>query len=190
MTITATVPKNPYTASGSGVFIYSFKISDAADMTVYLDGVQILTGFVVDGVGSETGGTVTITPTPTNGVKVLLARKTGLNQGTDWKANDPDPAESKENAFDKAMSISQEQNEILARTPQYKITETTNVQPRIDPVIVGSFARGKNSNGDIDWALPVPTGALSIPVSLAQGGTGSNFASIIALAKGLGLALW
>lgn len=191
MTITATVPKKAYTAGGvSSVFAYPFKISAATDILVYYNGALLSAGIVVDGVGSVTGGNVTITPIPPNGTKILLVRSTTRSQGTDWTANDPDPAESKENAFDKAMSIDQEQDEILARTPAYKVDGTfVTLPPTIDTPVVGQFVQFKDALGNLGAAVPALGTALSNPVSIGQGGTGINAASIAALLKSLGAAI-
>src|SRR5215467_14349504 len=115
MTITAAVPKNLYTASGSNnVFPYTFKIFDATELIVLINGIQIGSGYTVDGIGSSSGGNVTITTgNPVNGTKIALYSRTILSQATDWSANDPDPAESKENAFDKLTKVAQEVREQL-----------------------------------------------------------------------------
>lgn len=188
MTITAISPKKGYTAAGGNTFAYPFKIADVADMLVYQNGILVVTGLSISGAGDPNGGVVTITPTPANGDKILLVRRTTRNQGTNWGPNDPDPAEAKENAFDKSMSVDQEQDEQLGRTPSYPISEVTQVNPTIDVPIVGKFARAKNSNGDVDWADPVVGGGLSVPVSLAQGGTGLAASSVASLLQSLGAA--
>lgn len=190
MTIPAQVPKNSYTASGSPTFIYAFKITDASELLVYVDGLQVVSGLTVTGIGNSAGGTVTISPTPANGLNVTLLRGTIRAQSTDWTANDPDPAEAKEQAFDRGMAIQQEQDEILNRTPQYKPTNSGILTPKIDTPDVGKFATAKDAAGNIGWATPVPSGSLNNPVSLAQGGTGASYASRAALVKGLGLAIW
>lgn len=191
MTITATVPKKAYTASGGASFAYPFKISAATDLLVYYNGAQILVGFTVDGIGSVTGGNVTFAVTPPNGTKILLVRATTRSQGTDWTANDPDPAESKENAFDKAISIDQEQDEILARTPSYKVDGTfVTLPPTIDTPVVGQFVQFKDALGNLGAAVPALGTALSNPVSLGQGGTGIAAGSRAALLASLGIARW
>src|SRR6266446_5733846 len=124
MTVTAVVPKNSYVATGGTSFPYTFKIFDATEMIVYVDSVQVTTGFTVDGIGSSSGGNVTFSVAPTNGAKILLVRSTIRSQATDWSANDPDPAESKENAFDKLTNIVQEVNEALGRIPTLPISTT------------------------------------------------------------------
>src|SRR5262245_267025 len=114
MTITAVVPRKAYTADGVGTaFTYPFKIIDASEIQVYVNGVLTVSGYMVSGVGDPSGGSVTFTIAPSNGASIILARSTALAQNTDWTANDPDPAESKEQAFDKAMAINQEQAEAL-----------------------------------------------------------------------------
>jgi hypothetical protein len=190
MTVTAVTPKNAYTAAGSPVFPYTFTIFDATEVLVYYNGAQILTGFTVDGVGTVGGGNVTLSPTPPNGTKILLVRQTIRAQGTDWTANDPDPAESKERAFDKAMNIDQEQDDILTRTPQYDVANASIVAPRIATPVVGQFLQFADAAGNIAAAVPALGTALSNPVALTQGGTGLNVASIDLLMQSLGASRW
>lgn len=189
MTITATVPKKGYVASGGGSFAFPFKVAQAADLSVYRNGVLLTTGVAITGLGDPNGGVVTITPTPAIGDAIWLVRTTVRAQGTDWTANDPDPAESKENAFDKAMSIDQEQDELLVRIPSFAFDNGNILSPKIDTPVPGSFAQAKDNLGNIGWATPVPSGSLSNPVSFAQGGTSGAYANANALAQGLGLEL-
>lgn len=74
------------------VFPYGFKITDAADLEVSLDGVVTTIGFTVSGVG-ESSGNVTFSVAPANGTKVLLSlnpilrRTTDIQQFGDWMAS-------------------------------------------------------------------------------------------------------
>lgn len=76
MTVPVQIPTIQYIASGttSGPFAYPFKISDQGDLQVYLNGVLQTSGYVVTGVGVESGGDVTFGAILTAGTKVLLKR--------------------------------------------------------------------------------------------------------------------
>lgn len=189
MTITATVPKKGYVASGGNSFAFPFKVASASDLLVYRNSVLLTTGVTINGLGDPNGGVVVITPTPSVGDTIWLVRATVRSQGTDWTANDPDPAESKENAFDKAMSIDQEQDELLVRIPSFAFDNPNVLSPRIDAPVTGKFAQAKDSFGNIGWATPaVGVGTLSDPVSFAQGGTSGSYANRAALLQGLQVA--
>lgn len=186
MTLTATVPKKGYTSAGETVFAIPFQFADIGDIDVYVNGALITVGFVITGAGIPTGGLCTFAAATTPGDKILLVRSTTRNQGTNWSANDPDPAESKEQAFDKAMGIDQEQDEQLSRTPTYRIDNTLIVAPMIDTPDVGKFATAKDSLGNIGWAVPAAPGSLNNPVSLIQGGTGFAASTLAGLLQSLG----
>lgn len=194
MTITGTAVKFPYTGNGvTTIFPFTGRLQNASEMTVYIAGVLQVGGYVVSfGTIPPYNGSVTITPAPANGLAVLLVRSTPRTQATDWVENDPDPASSKEDAVDKLTNVAQEQDEAISRAPKYGVA--TTLTPLIDTPVgagdVGKFAQLKDVNGNIGFATPVTSGGLSNPVSIGQGGTGVAAASLAALAKAIGLALW
>lgn len=116
MTISTTTIKNSYSGDGSTTaFTYTFKITDQDDIDVIIrssDGTEttktITTHYTVSGVGNAGGGTVTFTSgnIPAATETVLLRRDTPQTQGTDLIENDPLPANTLEDAFDKLTSIS------------------------------------------------------------------------------------
>ena len=68
MAVPDQVPFNQYTASGvSASFTYSFKILDADQLLIKLDGVAQTTGFTVGGVAADAGGVVTFSAAPAAG---------------------------------------------------------------------------------------------------------------------------
>lgn len=73
------------TANGvTTVFPYSFMIADEADLTVELDGVVQTVGFTISGVGSPSGGNITFSVAPANGVNVLRYLDPVLSRDTDY----------------------------------------------------------------------------------------------------------
>lgn len=97
--------------SGNGVavnFTYPFKITDVADIRVYLyiDSTWVLqtatTHYTVSGIGNPGGGTVTfVTPPSAGSGNVRLLRRVQLTQLVDYILNDDFPAEVHEGALDK-----------------------------------------------------------------------------------------
>lgn len=73
------------TANGvTTVFPYSFMIADEADLTVELDGVVQTVGFTISGVGNPSGGNITFSVAPANGVNVLRYLDPVLSRDTDY----------------------------------------------------------------------------------------------------------
>ncbi len=117
MAVPDQVPFNQYTASGvSASFTYSFKILDADQLLIKLDGVAQTTGFTVGGVAADAGGVVTFSAAPAAGVLVELIRSTPASRSTDYAPNG-DLQESVLDAdFDRAYMALQEMQEQVDRT--------------------------------------------------------------------------
>lgn len=116
MTVSSTQVVVTYTGDGNTItFVYPFRILDAADLKVYLDGVLQSPGlYTVSGVGSVNGGTVTFNTAPPDvGVKVTLLRLMEETQLVDYQPFDAFPAETHEMALDKLTMLIQQQNELL-----------------------------------------------------------------------------
>lgn len=87
MTVTAQTPINTHVATGaSAVFGYDFLVRAASDMAVFLDDVELSAAdFSVSGVGTPSGGTVTLNVTPAAGVVVVTMRRSVLQRITDYQ---------------------------------------------------------------------------------------------------------
>jgi hypothetical protein len=86
MTVPVQDPINQSTANGStAVFPYQFLILDEDHLKVYLDDALVTSGFSVSGVGTETGGNVTFTTNPANGVLVTLLREVPAERTVDYQ---------------------------------------------------------------------------------------------------------
>jgi hypothetical protein len=115
------------------VFPYSCKITSANDLLVYLE--DTLTGFTtlktlatdysVSGVGSDTGGNVTMVAPPVVGTNVLIVRSTPRTQNTNYVEGDKFPASSHEAALDKLTAIVQEIDARLDRCLQIPLMDST-----------------------------------------------------------------
>jgi hypothetical protein len=134
MTISTTTIKNSYSGNGSTTtFNYTFKITDQDDIDVIIRSASgtetiktITTHYTVSGVGNSGGGSVVFTTgnIPASGETVLLRRSTPLTQGVDLIENDPLPANTLEDAFDKLTSINQELQEQADRSLKISRTNT------------------------------------------------------------------
>ncbi len=132
MTVSTTTNKVSYSGTGSQtVFAYTFKIFADGDLDVYIrdtNGTETLqtitTNYTVSGAGSDSGGNVTFVTAPGSTDTVVIQRKLGLTQGTDYVANDPFPAESHEDALDRLTFITQQIQEEVDRSIKASVTNT------------------------------------------------------------------
>jgi hypothetical protein len=160
MTISTTTIKNSYSGNGStSAFTYTFKITDQDDIEVLIrssNGTEttktITTHYTVSGVGNAGGGTVTFTSgnIPTSTETVVLRRATPQTQGLDLIENDPLPANSLEDAFDKLTSISQELQEEVDRSIKLSRTNTiTSTEFTVDAATRANKILAFDANGEI-----------------------------------------
>jgi len=109
--MTISNPNNTISHNGNGSslgFAYDFRVDNASDMWVYLDGQRQASGWNIDGLGEQNGGTVTFYTAPGNGVRIDLTRIVPLTQETDYAPYSSFPADSHEAALDKlTMAIQQ-----------------------------------------------------------------------------------
>ena len=120
MTVTTTTTTNTYTGDGTTTaFSFTFEILETTDIKVIVvttaTGVESVrsigtgsTNYAVTGTGNVNGGTVTFVTAPTASETVFLMRNMSFTQPTDYRTNDPFPAETHENALDRmALQIQQ-----------------------------------------------------------------------------------
>ncbi len=164
MTISTTTIKNSYSGNGSTTtFNYTFKITDQDDIDVIIrssSGTEttktITTHYTVTGVGNSGGGTVVFTAgnIPANNETVVLRRSTPLTQGVDLIENDPLPADTIENAYDKLTAIAQELQEQIDRSIKVSKTSTiTNPELTANASERAGKILGFDSNGDLDGTI-------------------------------------
>ena len=133
MTISTTIIKNSYDGDGSQLtFGYNFKVLAEADIEVIIraaDGTEtvktISTDYTVTGVGEPTGGNVVLLSAPTATQSVVIRRATEQTQTLDLVENDPFSAEAVEEAFDRAVAITQELQEEVSRS--IKLSRTNSI---------------------------------------------------------------
>ena len=117
MTVPVQIPFSASTANGvTTAFPYAFKITDADDLEVTVDGVVVTTGFTVTGVGEELGGTVVFSVAPANGKKIVRALKPVLRREIDYQQFGDWTAEIVNNDFDRIWLAIQylQQNDVRA----------------------------------------------------------------------------
>lgn len=130
MTISSTTNRVSYTGNGvTTAFAFGYKFLADADLKVYKDGTlqTITTHYTVSGAGSDSGGTVTFLAAPANGLEIVILRDPAITQGLDLVENDPLPAESVEDAFDKLTMIAQRLDDRIDRALILSDTETAAI---------------------------------------------------------------
>jgi len=135
MTISSTTLRNSYSGNGSTTaFAYTFPINSTSEISVIERSATGTETVKSEGSGSTnysivdngaSGGTVTMVTAPASGTTLVLLRNTTLTQETDYVANDPFPAETHEDALDKALMQAQELQEELDRS--FKVSKTNTI---------------------------------------------------------------
>lgn len=185
MTVSAQNPINRSTGNGvTTVFPYDFKISQAADIEVQVDGVvkTLNVDYTVSGVGNESGGNVTMTVAPANLTSVVRRRNMVLVRTTDYQDQGELPAATLDTDIDAAVLMIQQVNEKTERTlimPASVVGVSTEVpKPEATKVLAWNADGTGLENVDmiagqssLATALANSTG--SSLVGFAQSGTGA-----------------
>ena len=158
MTISTTIIKNSYSGDGSTtVFPYTFKISAEADIQVIIrasNGTEtvktLTTDYSVSGVGSASGGNVTMVTAPSATETLVIRRETTQTQTVDLVENDPFTAETVEGAFDKSIAVAQELQEEVDRSIKLSRTNTmTSTEFTVDAATRANKILAFDANGEI-----------------------------------------
>lgn len=177
MNINDVTARKEYVGNGvTTIFAYDFGIVSTSDIEVIVGGVvQTLgTHYSVSGAGVDAGGNVTFVTAPSNTVNVILLRKQPFSQLSVYQANEDFPAKRLETDLSKLGMISQQLREIVERCLKFGEPSLKRNQVVDDPII-GGLLRYKDSIGNIESILPssiVTGGAIGLPLTLTQGGTG------------------
>ena len=124
MTQTINDARDDYVGNNSiTIFAYTFRILDEdhvkvqviTDSTGAVVTKVLTTDYTVSGVGDAGGGNITFVTAPLTGETVVIIRNVPLNQLTDYRPNDPFPAETTEQTLDKLTQITQQLTESVKR---------------------------------------------------------------------------
>lgn len=179
MTVPSSTAKNTYTGNGSlTTYSYTFKIFDDDDIQVLVDDVvQTKTSdYTVTGVDADAGGTVVFTTAPSNGASIVLLRSMTFEQTFDYTENGVFPAESHEAALDKLVMMAQQLKEEITRTIKFSedVSDSTDTT---FPSLTGNQDKVLTVDTDelgVSWASLGDASTITLPVSVANGGTGST----------------
>lgn len=173
MTVSTLTSSNAYQANGvTTVFPYTFRIlvlSDLKISTFDSAGTEtpVASGFTVSGVGFESGGNVTFTNPPANGLTVLVYRDVPLVQPTDYKNQGPFYGRTHESSFDRAtMQIQQ----LFAASD--RALRVSKIDGPIADLLPASVRANKlmafDDLGDPTTALPVADSSTELRADLAS----------------------
>ena len=125
-----TARTGPYSGNGSTtVFAYDFRILDQTHIVVTLknaanvETVQTLTtNYTVSGVGTSTGGNITMGVAPASGEQLTFSRAVPQTQEVDLANRGGVQPEILEAAYDKLTQLSQDKVELLNRMPRFPVS--------------------------------------------------------------------
>ena len=158
MTISTTIIKVSYTGTGSQtVFPYTFKINAEADIQVIIrasNGTEtvktLTTDYTVSGVGSASGGNITMVSPPSSSETIVIRRNTTQTQTVDLVENDPFTAETVEGSFDKSVALAQELQEGVDRSIKLSRTNTmTSTEFTVDAATRANKILAFDGSGEI-----------------------------------------
>lgn len=186
MTLPTQSPDQYPTNGTQTVFSYTFKINQGEDLAVYLlnTATNIETELVLDsdytvtGVGNNGGGTIVTTSTYASGYRITIRRDIENVQDTSFGSNmNAIPSQAFEAGLDDVVmmvqKLEEQVNRALKGNPSTLLNYNSNVITYGDAVgkalLVGADG--------FEVGQIVAEGAISYPVTIAQGGTGSTSAA-------------
>jgi len=198
MTVSTTITRVAYAGDGSTVaFPVTFPFFDSEDLEVIervvATGAEATKSLASDyGVtgGNGAPGTVVAATPPAAAVQWIIRRRTPLTQLIDYTSNDSFPAESHEKGLDRGVLRDQEAAEELSRALRLPKTDSITLSTTLPSSVDRANRYLKfDASGNPIVAQDVAIGTLSLPVAIADGGTGATNAAGARAALGLaGLA--
>lgn len=190
MTVLTNDNRKDYNGDGVTTTPFSFPYYFLADtdltvvLTVVLTGVetpQVLnTDYTVSGAGDPNGGFIGFAVAPPVGTRVTILREIPVTQPADFVENDPLPAAIIERGYDRLTMIAQQLLEKFARSLLLPIGSTI-ANLVIPGYSAGKFWRWSSIEEKLENADITGLGAIGVPVSLPDGGTGANHANVASL---------
>lgn len=169
------------------VFPYGFKVTDAEDLAVTVDGVLQTSGYTVSGVGEDAGGDVTFSVAPANGAKIVRYLAPVLNRPTDYQQFGDWLAQVVNLDFDRLWLAIQtfQQNDVRA----LKLPIDTSVdQTLLEDAAGRSFkVVGFDAGGNVTLFGAVDNTLLAAQLASTESGKG---AALVGDDDGAGGSLW
>lgn len=191
MTVSSTTIKSRHDGNGvTTAFSTGFRFLDEDHLVVLLvssDGTEATqtlgSDYTVTGEGDKVG-TVTMTTAPASGETLVIYNDPDILQEVDYKENDAFPAETHEEALDLLTMQNLRQAEQLDRAIVLK--ESSSFSGLMVPDPEAGKALGWNDDEDALTNIELAdVSTITLPVSIANGGTGSTTAAAARTALGL-----
>lgn len=172
MTITTDTTKVIYNCNASTVeFDYTFRILVNADLQVVLYTIAtntetvltLTTDYTMDGAGDAGGGTVTTVSTYSSAYQIILKLDVDETQETDLQDNDPLPAATVENAWDKLTLLVKQITEQINRAVVQDASQTSQVTFPLQTDNAGLYLVTDGST--VDWGAITSTGTYTGDIS-------------------------
>lgn len=177
MSLSSPVSRVDYTANGSqSVYTFPFRIDDEDDLLVTVKDTAsppayttyaLTTNYTVSGVGSDSGGSVTLVAgNLTLNYKLTIRRKLTLIQPTDWSSQGPFSGATLEEQLDHVCMRLQQLQDEVNRCVKFKETEVGTVAATEvdDATTRASKAIVFDASGNMSLASAVPAGSVSFSV--------------------------
>ena len=114
MAVSNVLPKIEYTADGVLTdYTYPFRILASEDIKVYIDDVEQGSGFTVDGINDENGGTITFATAPANNTKVTFQRLVDKTRSIDFVNGGKMDANTFDYDMDRTVMMVQDQTQVV-----------------------------------------------------------------------------
>ena len=168
MTVLTDTMKISYVGDGVTVaFTYDFKIFNASECLVTVDGVTV-TNYVVSGLGNDNGGTVTFDTAPADQSDITIMRDVQFTQLIDLRPYDPLPAETLEAAYDRIVMMVQQLNN------SFGLIFGTDIPGLVTPdYAAGEYWRWADATQEVVTGVPVALTVDSASDSDVIDGTGT-----------------
>jgi len=195
MTVATTLSRNRFVGNDvTDEFDCTFRIFDEEDLAVTIfdtDNIQYPQTLNVDFTVSAitgSGFTVTTTSPVTADYVIVIERDLSYVQGVDYQELETFPAEIQETALDYLTMLIQQVKDIADRG--IKVSGAADEEPEYEmpPPEAGKVIRGNTAEDGWENATVVGAGDITIPVTIAEGGTQATTASAARTNLGLGTA--
>lgn len=204
MAVTAQTPFSQFTAApGATVFSSEFRVLQASDLVVKVNGAVIASGFSVSGIGAAGGVDVTFSTPMTGGEVVELLRDIPLTRATDYQQLGDFLAPVVNLDFDRLWMSQQDQESKIGSSLRLPFPEQVQELPAVADRIRKLFyfdktgapvmfsgtpgtVLGFNSSGDAVAVVPASGSAADLALELASTASGNGAAMVAFKQSGTG----
>ncbi|TAN58264.1 MAG: hypothetical protein EPN20_16545 [Magnetospirillum sp.] len=176
-------PRIQFVGTGAQTaFTYPFPIFAAGDLEVWLGAVLQSSGYAVAGVGSSNGGTVTLTPAPSNGVVVTLRRRIDIQRTSDFQADGVIRADVLNSELDYQTMAIQQAAEDAGRAVKRAVTSASTADLTLPEPSSGKAIKWNSAGTGLENSVTDADQVLAAATAQANAAAASSAASSISQA--------